>query len=615
MSFKETKGDLLDGAATIIDLSAAGRLRCESTILRNLRHYSMKRSLARQFGKALAWLLPALIAAVGGGGYWYVKNRPASDASAIVAAQGTSSGTPGSPSKDGAPKDSKDAPKDAKDGKDKGGPGARRFGSGVQPISVAEVKRRDVAVTVNAIGTLAAANTTVVRAKVEGELKSILFKEGQVVKAGQVLAEIDPRALQATLAQAQGSAARDSALLANAKLDAERYKDLLAKDSIAKQQVDSQEALVKQLQGTQQVNAATIASAALQLSYTKITAPISGRVGLRQVDLGNIIKPSDANGLVTITQTDSIYAVFAVPEIHLPAIRRRLSKDEPLVVEAWDREQKIKLATGRVAATDNVIDPATGTIKVKAEFSNADGALFPNQFVNARLQLDVVANTLVVPAAAVQRGNTGMYVFVVNADSTVTVRGVRPGATDGDIVAVQSLNLNVGEKVVVDGIDRLREGAKVDIVVVPAKGMDGPGPERRRRDEKGDKSGDKGDKAGPPKGASGEVKAEAKPTEATAVATPAPTADAPKSDERKANRDGKDSKDKKPDTAPKATSGAGLGPSAPTADGAAPAERPPWWDRLPPEVREKAMKMPQEERREFIREYIRKAREAKGEGQ
>jgi multidrug efflux system membrane fusion protein len=344
-------------------------------------------------------------------------------------------------------------------------------------VSVGAVQRRDMAVTVQAIGNMAALNTAVVRARVDGELKALHFKEGQMVQAGQLLAELDNRSQQVALAQAQGQLARDQAQLANAQLDLARYKDLLAKDSIAAQQVDTQEALVRQLKGTVQVDQAAVDNAQLQLSYTRITAPISGRLGLKQADLGSMVRSSDANGLVTITQTQPIALVFAVPEGLLPRMRSALGGKQTLAVEAWDREFRHRLGQGRVTTLDNAIDASTGTIKVKAEFPNADGSLFPNQFVNVRLTLAVEKDALAAPATAIQRGAQGAFVYLVQPDKTVTVRKVRTGATDGDWVAVSG-ELNPGDTVVTDGADRLREGAPVE-VIDPSKPREAGGGGRR----------------------------------------------------------------------------------------------------------------------------------------
>lgn len=312
---------------------------------------------------------------------------------------------------------------------------------------------------VSAIGTLSARATAVVRAKASGELLSIKFKEGDEVKAGQLLAEIDPRSYQATLTQAQGNLQRDQAQLKNAQLDLQRYQDLLAKDSIASQQVDTQKALVRQLEGTVAADQAQVDAAKLQLSYTRITAPIAGRLGLRQADRGNVVGPSDAAGIVTINQVRPMDAVFSVPEAQLIAINQRLANGASLPVELWDRDQKQRLARGRLGAVDNAIDATTGTIKAKAAFDNEEGLLFPNQFVNVKLQVNLLKDVLTVPGTAVQNN----YVYLVRPDGTVTQRRIRVGVADGDRVSVEG-ELQDGEQVVTDGIDRLREGAKVAVI-------------------------------------------------------------------------------------------------------------------------------------------------------
>ena len=338
-------------------------------------------------------------------------------------------------------------------------PGRFSGAGAAQPVSVGVVQRQDVRVMVSAIGTMSARATAVVRAKASGELLSIKFKEGDEVKAGQLLAEIDPRSYQATLTQAQGNLQRDQAQLKNAQLDLQRYQDLLAKDSIAAQQVDTQKALVRQLEGTVAADQAQVDAAKLQLSYTRITAPISGRLGLRQADVGNVVGPSDAAGIVTITQVRPIDAVFSVPEAQLVAINQRLQSGASLPVELWDREQKQRLARGRLGAVDNAIDATTGTIKAKAAFANEEGALFPNQFVNVKLQVNLLKDVLTVPSTAVQNN----YVYLVRPDGTVTQRRIRVGVVDGDRVSVEG-ELQDGDQVVTDGIDRLREGAKVAVI-------------------------------------------------------------------------------------------------------------------------------------------------------
>jgi multidrug efflux system membrane fusion protein len=336
-------------------------------------------------------------------------------------------------------------------------------GSRSTPVSVGEVRLMDIRYSVQAAGTLVALNTAVVRAKVDGELKALRFTEGQLVQAGQVLADIDARPFEAQLNQAQGQFARDAALLKNAELDLQRYQDLLSKDAIARQQVETQAALVRQLQGTVQADQAQIDMAKLQLSYTRVTAPISGRLGLKQVELGSLVRSSDPNGLVNITQTQPMAVVFAVPEMHVPLIMRKLKAGQALPVEAWDRDQKIQLAQGRVSTTDNAIDVATSTLRLKATLDNRDGSLFPNQFANIRLQLDTLKNVVAVPVQAVQRGAAGTFVYVVQADNTVQVQTVQLEAVEGDWQAVKA-DLKAGQQVVTDGADRLRSGSGVEVV-------------------------------------------------------------------------------------------------------------------------------------------------------
>jgi multidrug efflux system membrane fusion protein len=289
-----------------------------------------------------------------------------------------------------------------------------------------------------------------------------LFREGQVVKEGDLLAEIDPRPYQAQLAQFEGQMARDQAVLANARIDVERYRTLYAQDSIAKQQVDTQEALVRQYEGTIKFDQGQIDNAKLQLIYSRITAPITGRLGLRLVDPGNIVRAGDANGLVVITQLQPMTAIFTIPQDNLPSVMQRLRSGERLPVEAYDREQKKKLASGTLVSVDNQIDPTTGTIKLKAQFPNEDASLFPNQFVNVRMLLDTRRGATLVPNAAVVRGGQGTFVYVIKEDKTVELRKVGIGIAEGDSVSVES-GLAPGELVVVEGSDRLRDGAKVEI--------------------------------------------------------------------------------------------------------------------------------------------------------
>jgi multidrug efflux system membrane fusion protein len=346
--------------------------------------------------------------------------------------------------------------------------GVSKHGSGGDgkplPVQAAMAKSGDIDVSINALGTVTAHTTATVKARVDGQLLRVPFREGQSVKQGDVLAEIDPRPFQVLFDQSKGQLIRDQALLENARLDLERYRGLLAKDSIAKQQVDAQEALVRQDEGIVKTDHAQVDSAQLNLDFTHITAPVSGILGLRQVDVGNMIHGSDANGLVVITQTQPIYVIFAIPADNISAVLAHLRSDEALPVDALDRDGKTKLATGKLLTVDNQIDVTTGTIKLKAEFANTDNKLFPNQFVNSRLRVETRHNAILIPVAAIQRGTQGTFIYVVGQDKAVSIRPVTLGPVSGDIVAIEK-GLTAGEQVVTDGTDKLREGAKVEVTI------------------------------------------------------------------------------------------------------------------------------------------------------
>lgn len=330
------------------------------------------------------------------------------------------------------------------------------------PVRAVEAVTGNVDLTVDALGTVTAFNTVTIHSRVDGPLVDVPFHEGQWVKSGDLLAQIDPRTFESALGQAKGQQARDQAQLAGARVDLDRYRGLLQKDSIAGQQVDAQQYTVRQLEGAVEADRAAVEAARLQLEFTRITAPFAGRVGLRQVDPGNIVHASDANGLAVLTQTRPIYVIFAVPSEHLPEIYARWHRGESLVAEAMDRDGK-RLAQGTLEAMDNQIDVTTGTIKLKAKFPNQDDVLFPSQFVNVRLKIDTLPNATLIPSAAVQRGAPGTFVYVVDGEGKVALRKTALGPTSGDLVAVSS-GVAPGESVVVDGLDKLRDGATVTVI-------------------------------------------------------------------------------------------------------------------------------------------------------
>ncbi len=343
-----------------------------------------------------------------------------------------------------------------------GGPGAGgRGGGSASTVGVATAEKASVPVLIDALGTVTPQATVKVRPLVSGVLEKVLFSEGQVVKAGQLLALIDPRQFEMALMQASGQLQRDSAQLDSAKVTLQRFKTLLEQDSIARQDVDTQSALVKQLEGTVMVDKANEGIARLNLSYTRVTAPISGRVGLRTVDVGNVVHPSDVNGVALITQVAPIDVVFAVPQDRVGDLQKTTGADA-IKVTVMDRTRVAVLEVGSFASLDNQIDTTTGTVKAKARFANAQGALFPNQFVNVQLVLKTLDNAVVVPVAALRQGSAGDYVYVLNADRSVSLRLVTRGQATVEKV-VLAAGLRAGEKVITEGADRLKDGSRVSL--------------------------------------------------------------------------------------------------------------------------------------------------------
>lgn len=389
--------------------------------------------------KVVGAVVVALLVVSLGGLAWYLTNRPA----ATAAPAGSGAGGPG-----GAP----------------GGGGPGGFGGtgrGATTVGVATAEKASVPVTLEALGTVTPLATVKVRPQVAGVLEKVLFTEGQMVKKGDLLAVIDSRQYELAVQQATGQRQRDAAQLESAKVTLERFKTLLAQDSIARQEVDSQAALVKQLEGTMMVNQSTVGTAQLNLNYARVVAPISGRVGLRTVDVGNAVSPSDANGLAVITQVTPIDVVFSVPQDRIADVMQ--SSSAARQVTAFDRTRSGALGTGTFASLDNQVDTTTGTVKAKARFTNADQALFPSQFVNIQLQIKSIDNAVVVPVSAVRLGGNGDFVYVLNAaERTVSIRPVTRGQATLEKVVIAS-GLKAGEQVITEGADRLKDGSRVSL--------------------------------------------------------------------------------------------------------------------------------------------------------
>jgi len=339
--------------------------------------------------------------------------------------------------------------------------GRGRFAqSQATPVGIAAASKADIPIVIRALGTVTPLANVTIKTQITGQLIQVDFTEGQAVKKGELLAVVDPRPYEVALQNAQGTLAKDQALLKNAQIDLQRYATLVKQDSIARQQYDTQAALVRQSEAQLVTDQAVVDNAKLNLVYTRIIAPVAGRIGLRLVDPGNYVTMGDATGICTITQMQPISVIFTIPEDSLPVVRKQLRAGNKLQVTALDRAQKVQLAIGEVSTLDNQVDTTTGTVKLRATFDNTDEALFPNQFVNVRLLADTVKDATTVPVAAIQRGPVGTFVYLAKADDTVAIRTVETGASDGEKIAVTK-GLELGEQVVIDGVDRLRDGAKI----------------------------------------------------------------------------------------------------------------------------------------------------------
>jgi len=338
-------------------------------------------------------------------------------------------------------------------------------GSAAFPVVAAPVRRGDFNLFLTGLGSAAAYNTVTIRSRVDGELIHVAFTEGQFVQKGDLLAEIDSRPFEAQLVQAEGQLARDQAMLDNAKLDQIRYAQLSQQGVIARQQSDTQSSMVHQYEGAVKADQGAIENIKVNLVYCRILSPLTGRIGLRLVDQGNIVHAADVNGMATVTQLQPIAVIFNLAQDYLPDIMRKWRAGVILPVEAWDRDLKQRIATGKLLTVDNAIDPGTGTAKLKAEFSNLDNALFPNQFVNARLLIETRHGVVVAPAAAVQHSPTSSFVYVVHEDKTVEMRTVTPGPVQGDDALIEN-GLKPGEIVVIDGVDKLQQGSRVEVRMV-----------------------------------------------------------------------------------------------------------------------------------------------------
>ncbi|HJW73680.1 MAG TPA: MdtA/MuxA family multidrug efflux RND transporter periplasmic adaptor subunit [Geothrix sp.] len=337
------------------------------------------------------------------------------------------------------------------------------------PVSVAAARRGDMAVNLSGLGTVTALNTVLVKSRVDGQLVKVHFTEGQMVNQGDLLAEIDPRPFQVQLMQAEGQFAKDQATFRNAQADLKRLEGLVQQGIVSRQQLDTQSTTVAQAEASLQADQAQVESAKLNLTYSRITAPIAGRVGLRMVDAGNMVRTSDAGGLVTLAPIQPIHVSFALPADRIQEVLKGMSGKTPMKVEAWDRDFQTRLALGTLVAVDNQVDATTGTVRMKALFANDDRALFPNQFVNARLLVDTLRDTVIIPSAAIQRGLQGAFVYVAKADGTADMRAIDIQGTEGEETAI-SRGLNPGDAVIIEGMEKLRPGSKVALPKPSPKG-------------------------------------------------------------------------------------------------------------------------------------------------
>lgn len=400
---------------------------------------------SRRKSRKLLWLIVILLLAGGGYYYWqHGKTDAPADGKPRAGQKGQQGQAAGSGGRGG-----------------RGGPGGQAMAA--TPVSVVPVMKKEMTVSVTGLGTVTAFNTVTVRSRVDGPIQKIMFTEGQKVNEGDVLVQIDPRSFEVALRQARGTLAQNEALLANARRDLRRYQTLYKQDSIARQQVDTQQSLVRQYEGQIQNNKAAVDEASLSLTYTNVRAPIGGRLGLRTVDVGNLVSAGSTDGIVTITQVQPIAVVFSMPESWLPDVAGPLYQGAKLKVVLRDRENKTVLAEGELASMDNAVDTTTGTVKLKATFANEKETLFPNQFVNTELEIRKIPDALAVMSDAIQNSSRGAYVYIAKDDNTVETRQIELGIIDSGYTQVTK-GLSEGEKVVSEGMDRLRNGAKVEIV-------------------------------------------------------------------------------------------------------------------------------------------------------